>query len=493
LSSTVVDSRKAASILKSAPPREVPRFDALGPRCLEAEHAVLAAALLGPEAARIVAAQLSAADFGSPAFRRIHRAIAGLVAAGATPDLITVTDALRRSGDLEAVGGVDAVQALLDDPPPPGGFTAHVEIVRRDARLRRLVARAEVIAEAAREARVDPGTILSRAEDESDPAMRAVWSAVGESLDAGTARPVGLICVDAGTLLARAYPEPEAVLSPWLRQAQIAEIYSWRGTGKTWCAAGIACAVAGGGSFLRWKAANPRRVLLVDGEMPAAALQERIRSAAETCGIEPGPNLQIIAAALQPGGIPSLDTPQGQSLIERHLPGVELLILDSLSTLCRTGSRNDEEAWQPVQDWFARLRCAGVSVVFMHHAGKSGQQRGHSKVEDVADVCIALRRPADYRPNEGARFEVSFEKTRGFCGEGAVGFEARLETGPDGRPAWTTRTLEDAVRSRIVALALDGVSVTEIAAEVGLNKSNVSRRLAAARRDGLIGPAEGGK
>jgi hypothetical protein len=41
-------------------------------------------------------------------------------------------------------------------------------------------------------------------------------------------------------------------------------------------ALGIAYAVATGSTFLKWRAARPRRVLLIDGEMPAQALRERL-------------------------------------------------------------------------------------------------------------------------------------------------------------------------------------------------------------------------
>ena len=52
----------------------------------------------------------------------------------------------------------------------------------------------------------------------------------------------------------------------------------------------------------------------------------------------------------------------------------------------------------------------------VHHANKNGMQRGTSKREDVLDTVIVLKRPADYTPEHGARFEVHFEKSRGFFG-----------------------------------------------------------------------------
>src|SRR3712207_8616616 len=43
------------------------------------------------------------------------------------------------------------------------------------------------------------------------------------------------------------------------------------------------------------------------------------------------------------------------------------------------------------------------AVLFIHHQGKGGTQRGTSRKEDVLDTVIALRRPDDYSPAEGAR------------------------------------------------------------------------------------------
>jgi putative DNA primase/helicase len=110
----------------------------------------------------------------------------------------------------------------------------------------------------------------------------------------------------------------------------------------------------------------------------------------------------------------------------------------------------------------------------VHHAGKGGDQRGTSRREDVLDTSISLRRPHDYRPNEGARFEVHIEKGRGIFGDDAKPFEAKLET-RNGTTVWTMRETEDVDRARVKALLDDGLSVREIAEETGLSKSKVHR------------------
>ena len=73
------------------------------------------------------------------------------------------------------------------------------------------------------------------------------------------------------------FPERENILSPFLPEQGLCMIYAKRGIGKTHIALGIAYAVAIGGSFLKWFALKPRKVLYIDGEMPASVMQERLK------------------------------------------------------------------------------------------------------------------------------------------------------------------------------------------------------------------------
>ena len=125
-------------------------------------------------------------------------------------------------------------------------------------------------------------------------------------------------------------------------------------------------------------------------------------------------------------------------------------------------------------------------MLIVHHAGKGGQQRGTSWREDVLDTSISLRRPSDYSPTEGARFEVHLEKARGVHGDAAKPFEAKLEV-HENIAVWTMRELEDANRARVEALLDDGLSPREIVDETGISRATVYRikkAIEAARGDG---------
>jgi putative DNA primase/helicase len=279
-----------------------------------------------------------------------------------------------------------------------------------------------------------------------------------------------------GDFLAREIRAREMLLAPIIPQQGLVMIYSWRGIGKTHVALNIAYSVASGGSFLKWHAPMPRRILYIDGEMPARAMQERIAAIVESNEKKPpDPDyFRLITPDLQETGIPSLTTKDGQDAIEPWLDGVELVIVDNIATLARAPRDNETDAWTPMQAWSLDLRRRGISVLFVHHAGKGGTQRGTSSREDVLDTSISLTRPTDYHATEGARFEVHFEKTRGICGEDVAPFEARLEE-IAGKSAWTIRNLEDANKARLAEMVADGMSVREIAEELGMPKSTVHR------------------
>jgi hypothetical protein len=96
-------------------------------------------------------------------------------------------------------------------------------------------------------------------------------------------------CFTLEELLQTEFPPRENLLAPWLPAKGIAMAYSPRGVGKTHFGLACAYAVASGGDYLKWKAPKPRKVLLLDGEMPAVTLQERLAIIAANAPTEPPP------------------------------------------------------------------------------------------------------------------------------------------------------------------------------------------------------------
>ncbi len=276
-------------------------------------------------------------------------------------------------------------------------------------------------------------------------------------------------------LLQKALPTRETMLTPWLPEKGLAMVHAPRGIGKTMVGIGVGWAIATGGEFLGWKAPRPRHVLYIDGEMPGADLQERIRRVVDSSQNQPPANdyFKIAAADLLPEGLPDLGDPEAQQFYADVVGDADCIIADNLSTLCPRMKENDADGWVSVQQWALAQRRAGKSVSFIHHDGKSGQQRGTSRKEDVLDTVIGLKRPPDYSADQGCRFELRFEKSRGFYGEEAAPFEAWLHNGE-----WQITEIKsgDDVET-LKALQKQGLSIRDIAERTGISKSTVQRRL----------------
>ena len=87
---------------------------------------------------------------------------------------------------------------------------------------------------------------------------------------------------------------------------------------------------------------------------------------------------------------------------------------------------------------------------------------------------MALKRPIDYTPADGARVELHFEKSRGFFGADAEPLEARLEE-RDGAFHWQWQGLENAQLQKAARLFGEGFTVREVAEQLGISKSAAGR------------------
>lgn len=283
-------------------------------------------------------------------------------------------------------------------------------------------------------------------------------------------------------------PKPEMLLTPFLWSQGLVLLYAKRGVGKTHIALGIAYAVASGGNFLKWSAPEPKKVLYIDGEMPAFSMQGRLRKISLDDQEIPTPDyLQFITPDLQEKAMPNLSTEEGRNTIEEFIKDCDLVIIDNLSSLFRSGSENEAESWLPIQEWALELRRRGKCVLFVHHAGKSGQQRGTSKKEDLLDVIISLKQPDDYQPEEGANFEIHFEKTRHFAGKDAITFQVQLKEHDDG--TWNWEILNAGNNPEVLEIAQmmeQKATINQMMAQTGLSKSQIETRMKKAKQSGLV-------
>ena len=109
------------------------------PHDLLAEQSVLGGMLLSQDAVADVTGLLNGKDFYVPKHETIYDAVLSLYARGEPTDVITVTDELTKSGDLQRAGGVEYLHNLTAQVPTASNARFYAEIVKEKSLLRRLV------------------------------------------------------------------------------------------------------------------------------------------------------------------------------------------------------------------------------------------------------------------------------------------------------------------------------------------------------------------
>ena len=120
-------------------PWQDPGLDRQPPYSLEAETAVLGALFCEKGVMARVLPIVRESDFYRECNRRVYRAAVALWEAGTSLDVVTLTERLKATGELDAAGGYDYMAALVDAVPSAANVEDHAGIVREKAVLRQVV------------------------------------------------------------------------------------------------------------------------------------------------------------------------------------------------------------------------------------------------------------------------------------------------------------------------------------------------------------------
>src|SRR5579862_9047744 len=134
------------------------------PHNVEAERSILGAILLDNNAINPAIEKLKPEDFFHDHHRRIYQQMIALGETQQAIDLVTLTDQLHRSGELESSGGPAYIAQLLDGVPHVTSVEHYARIVKEKSLLRGLIHATNSIPQQALEAEEDADAILDRAE-----------------------------------------------------------------------------------------------------------------------------------------------------------------------------------------------------------------------------------------------------------------------------------------------------------------------------------------
>ena len=234
-------------------------------------------------------------------------------------------------------------------------------------------------------------------------------------------------------------------------------------------------AVASQTPLLSWSCEHRGRVLYIDGELPGELLQNRLRELGPPL---PETDFMVLShSQFQSYGLmmPDLATEEGRDffdvIIEKH--NFDLIILDIVSTLVRSGVENDVESWCAIQDWSLHHRARGRAVAYLHHHGRSGNPRGTSSREIVLDSRISLSAETDLSSDTETAFKIEYTKSREFYGADKVPIIAYIST-QSGKVTWRYEVAAN-TRDRVRDLVKEGMKGKEIAKALGISPGRVSQ------------------
>lgn len=454
------------------------------PSNLDAERSILGAILLDNGTLKEVAAHaLKVDDFFLPQHQWIYLAMLEIARAQLASgkhvaiDLVTLTEDLHTNNKLEAAGGAGYLASLVDGVARVSNVKHYADIVFEKSRLRRVIHLSHDLQSRAFEGMEPPDQLIQLA----DASLKKLVHLPDDN---------PAVVVGFQSLLTRECAPIEYAIDPLLSRRGTGEIYGWRGTGKSFISTNMAVDIAMGAQSIwgghkggggHWAISRPFRQLYVYGEMDESEIQERIRQIARMRGSATPKDEQLgtICMDYQKNWRPKISTARDRKHIEDRLfgGGYEGLWLDNLSTLWPASQDTQSDRDAVLADWFTDLNQRGIWVIFLHHAGKSGEQRGGSEKEDMLSFVLKLRRPANYKAEEQLRIECHIEKNRHKClsPKMLMPFEIQLTKNALGQHEWLTRPAQAAQRSAAFEMFKNGMPTMLVGQEVGVSRATVYR------------------
>ena len=330
----------------------------LPPQSIDAERAILGALLIeGTAGYRRLTALARPDQFLFEAHRHIFTAVAQLADRGDAIDLLTVTEELRRIGQLEATGGPANLALLVEHAAILVNVPAYEKIVVEEAMKRAYLQLAMRLREAATNGS-RPAELLEMVDDVITEHRRQV-----------ARRRPDEAPTELTALLAHQFAARADVIGHGILPKQALMVLGGRAKlGKTNLTANMKLQRARGLAWLSFPT-DPGVTLWLCPELAAPAIQLRMRTMLLHDEAGPIPEGRIHVKTTR--GL-ALDEPEGLATVAGWIEetGADLVVADPLARLM-VGHENDtRDMGKVVKAIDSLIDRLGVSVVIVHHVGK---------------------------------------------------------------------------------------------------------------------------
>lgn len=397
------------------------------PSNLEAERSILGAILLDNGLCNQAIELLRRDEFFLDSHRRIYDKMIALTERGMPIDLITLGDELRRSGELEQVGGATYIASLIDGVPRTDTIEHHAKLVRSKGMLRRLINASSTIIAACFEEEEDADQIVDRAEQLifqiAEDRIRQGFQYIGEvaqrrleQIEQMAGRPEMITGVPTG------FTDFDQMTSGLQRQDLII-VAARPSQGKTALALNVAQYAAKNGSVVGIFSLEMSAEQLVSRLLCSEARVDAHRLRTGYLNREEWAKLADALRRLMDTRIYVDDTP-AQSVLEmraksRRLKadqGLDLLIVDYIQLMAGRGriESRQQEVSQISRDLKSLAKELNIPVIALSQLSRAPELRSEHKpqlsdlresgsLEQDADVVCFIFREEVYNPSEENR------------------------------------------------------------------------------------------
>jgi len=325
------------------------------PQNLDAERSILGAILLDNNAVNAVE-KLKPEDFFHDHHRRIYKQMIALGETQQAIDLVTLTEQLQQSGELESCGGAAYIAQLIDGVPHVTNVQHYARIVKEKSLLRDIIKTGHAIQQHALEAELDASVIAQIGIDKLS-SIAAVNNSAGQAHlnwnDLATESE--LMAGSTGAL-------PYAV-DGLIPANDITMFVGREGSCKTLLALYIAKCVANGVPVFGCLKTIKMPVLYLDAENHTGTHQIYLPFFA-------GIGQEQIRFCTLRSGIPILTDP---ALIRICMERRPLLVVDSLIRFGGERDRDNHEMTE-LMEQLSHLVTAGATILLIHHTRRSDDE-----------------------------------------------------------------------------------------------------------------------
>ena len=374
-------------------PTEVPV-----PVAVEAERAVIGCSMQSAEALGDAAQLLNASDFYDPAHVTVFGSLLDLAAAGMKPDPMMLFTELKRTGQIERVGGGSYLHTLMQTPATAVNVTHFARAVRHASRARSVLQSHQRLGQALLEQVNDPDALMTAVAHVS---LALELLADEQAFDAPV---VGLSTMD--EFLAEGDNPLDWIIPGALERQDVMLLLSTEGGGKSYLCRQICAAISAGVNPFRPQVFQvPQRTLLVDLENAPSMLRRESRPLV----------LQVnnLSGTTQAGKMHIWRRPQGLNLRDRSdALLLERVVAETSPALVGFGSlyksfRQGTDRWGAAAEDViavidrirARYNCAFLLEAHMPKGGGSGDRPqtayGANEWNQWASVGRVIRKVGD--------------------------------------------------------------------------------------------------